>query len=142
MVLGILFVQLLPTYNPSTTSSPSDLTGKASPESDPTARPTETVTQPQAAASISAESSTDEIAATEYQTFVKKLGPKVRQSINDLTHPSDEGLVSETLPDGSAKINLQRRYRHVPAAVVNEDGSLTIREFNRPITQAEASTDE
>jgi hypothetical protein len=42
---------------------------------------------------------------------------------------SSDGLIEETLPDGSKMMDLQGRFQHMPVAIVGKDGEIVVKEY-------------
>lgn len=67
------------------------------------------------------------------QKQTPQLSVGMKRAINRLMNDSSQGMQPEQRADGSKRVELQGRFRHVPVATLNQDGSIQIQEFSRPI---------
>ncbi len=72
------------------------------------------------------------------------LSPQTRAAVNEMINRSHEGLVVEPAAGGGEKVDLQGRFRSVPVASRNPDGTVVVREVmqeSEPQRQTETPGD-
>ncbi|KPJ96459.1 MAG: hypothetical protein AMJ53_00645 [Gammaproteobacteria bacterium SG8_11] len=70
--------------------------------------------------------------STSHKSSFSKLAPPIQEEVIKLSSGEPGELKEKTAPDGSIVLDLKGRFRHVPVATLNKDGSITIQEFSQP----------
>ena len=71
-----------------------------------------------------------------------ELGPdglteRTRAAVNKLIDRSHKGLEAEPAAGGGERVNLKGRFRTVPVATRQPDGSIVVKEYNSPVPKPE-----
>lgn len=61
--------------------------------------------------------------------FYERMDPEVRDTATKLAHRDGSDLVAVPNPEGGLIIDMKGRFRHVPVAVINSDGTVSVSEF-------------
>ena len=59
----------------------------------------------------------------------RPLEPAIRNSVRDMVSTSHKGLVEENTGKG-VEMKLKGRFRTAPVAIINDDGSVTVRDYS------------
>ena len=60
---------------------------------------------------------------------IRPLEPAIRNSVRDMVSTSHKGLVEENTGKG-VEMKLKGRFRTAPVAIINDDGSVTVRDYS------------
>lgn len=62
----------------------------------------------------------------------EQLSSEMKAAINEYFEPKGDPVIRE-LPGGGKAVNISDRFRHVPVAIIGEDGQVQVREYNSKI---------
>jgi hypothetical protein len=68
----------------------------------------------------------------------ERLSSEMKAAINEYFEPKAEPMIRD-LPGGGKAVNISDRFRHVPVAVIGEDGQVRVREYNSKIEDTQGA---